>query len=130
MVPDRSAVTLGLRPEWLRVVETGAFGPAAIRATVELLEPTGPDVLAIMSAHGHELTVRLPTDTQLRTGQSVNLAVDMDRALLFDAASGVRIRTALARAGSEADLHPAKALAACAGQSSYRPATLTRSGHQ
>ena len=85
-------VILGLRPEWLRVVETSS-APApgdAWRFTheVEVVEPTGAATLALLDFGGREITVMLGGDTEVAAGDALTLEADLGRAILFDADSG------------------------------------------
>jgi len=79
-------VELGLRPEWFST-EPGA-GSLPIRARVKLIEPTGPDIYALLEADGQSLVARLPARATLPERQEVTFYVDMEKAVLFDSNSG------------------------------------------
>ena len=79
-----AAIELGIRPEH---VETGGDLPAA----VEMVEPMGSDQLAWLRLGSHPLSMRLPADTPIASGQSLQLRLPADKLNLFDAASGRRL---------------------------------------
>jgi multiple sugar transport system ATP-binding protein len=79
-----SAIELGIRPEH---VEAGGDLPA----TVEMVEPMGSDQLAWLRLSSHALSMRLPADTPIAAGQSLQLRLPADKLNLFDAASGRRL---------------------------------------
>ncbi len=92
---DRSSdapVVLGVRPEELEIVPSGAHPPdgALLAARVELTEVLGGEALVHLSAGGIDLIARVPAPfpaarTELR------VAVPSERLHLFDAATGLRI---------------------------------------
>jgi ABC-type sugar transport system ATPase subunit len=103
---DRDVV-LGIRPE--QVHEAGADSdPDAVTlpATVALIEATGPDAVVTLELAAPAVSVpgsrswetggqgrarlraRFARDTQLRPGETVQIAVDVSRAHVFDAATG------------------------------------------
>ena len=79
-----AAIELGIRPEH---VEAGGDLPAA----VEMVEPMGSDQLAWLRLGGLPLSMRLPADTPIASGQSLQLRLPADKLNLFDAASGRRL---------------------------------------
>jgi len=96
-VRDGRSVLLGLRPEWFSEGTTAPPGPVwSFSHPVEVTEPTGPDVMALLSfgeagitEHGNgELTVRLDADHGARPGDVLHLHADLAKASLFDAESG------------------------------------------
>jgi multiple sugar transport system ATP-binding protein len=68
-------------------------GPAhrSLDATVEVTEPTGADVLTIVSVGGQELTARLDPDIDLRPGEKPPLHVDLAKLVCFDPKTEQRI---------------------------------------
>ncbi len=88
-----AAVTLGIRPEHLRLDDTGEVG---IDAAVELIEHLGADILVHARAGegGALLTARLPGDQAPPAGDRVKLSVSLDRLNLFDSESGRRVVSA------------------------------------
>jgi multiple sugar transport system ATP-binding protein len=76
-------VLLGSRPEHLAPTAGGALG-----ARVEVIEPTGADTLLMCTLGGQELTVVVRDRVTLRPGDPVQLAPELDKLHVFDAASG------------------------------------------
>ncbi|WP_037281877.1 TOBE domain-containing protein [Rubellimicrobium mesophilum] len=84
--PERADVLLGLRPEDITI---GTEGP--ISASVELVEPTGPEDIVTLDVAGQRSVVRAPAGLATQ-GSAVRLGLRLDHALLFDAASSERVR--------------------------------------
>ncbi|MFO1035235.1 MAG: sn-glycerol-3-phosphate ABC transporter ATP-binding protein UgpC [Geminicoccaceae bacterium] len=87
-------IILGLRPEHIAEPTPGEVqGPNVHRmdCTVEVIEPTGPDTLAVLLLGGIEATARLRADAPVRPGETATLVVDMGKACLFDPQSELRI---------------------------------------
>ena len=87
-------VILGVRPEHISdPSNTEAQGPdhRPLEAVVEVTEPTGPDVLAVMMLGGVEATARLRADTKARPGEMSSFMVDMGKICLFDPKTERRI---------------------------------------
>jgi multiple sugar transport system ATP-binding protein len=86
-------VLVGLRPEAILLKKTGEADNNLhpISALVEVLEPTGPDTLVVVRWQGFEVTARTDRDTSLRVGSTVQLWLDMNQVILFDAATGNRV---------------------------------------
>jgi ABC-type sugar transport system ATPase subunit len=78
-------ITLGLRPE--HVGAAGSGGVAA-PARVSLVEPLGSDTLALIRLGDSEITGRFPPETELRPGLEVTVALQLDKAHVFDRESG------------------------------------------
>jgi len=111
-VRDGRAVLLGLRPEWFSEGATPPPGPVwSFSHPVEVTEPTGPDVMALLSfgeagitEHGNgELTVRLDADHAARPGDVLQLHADLAKASLFDAERGQSLLLATAGAAPGPD---------------------------
>lgn len=88
---EQLEVLLGVRPEQVQLASDTCLQPK-LQAMVEVVEPTGPDTLVIVSINGSKLCCRLKPDQAPGVGQSVQLQIDLSRVLLFDANSGERIR--------------------------------------
>ncbi len=97
-VPERSSlalalfegreVRLGFRPEAMG----GAPGGAAVRGTVDVVEPMGSETyVQVVAADGTRVTARVGAEREFAPGTTVELPVDMANALFFDAASGCAI---------------------------------------
>jgi multiple sugar transport system ATP-binding protein len=79
-------VTLGIRPEHVRLADAGAAN--AIRARIALIEHLGDQMLAYLDIVGiaDELCMKLPGHTvNLRFGDTVDVVFPPEHCLLFDA---------------------------------------------
>ncbi len=81
-------VLIGIRPENFSI----AAGTALPSLTVDfdVVEPTGPDTLAVFQLGGVEVTARLPP-RQAHAGHEAALAVDTSKIVLFDGETETRI---------------------------------------
>jgi multiple sugar transport system ATP-binding protein len=79
---------LGIRPEHLRQDASG------IDATVDVVEPLGADTMVSCRVGAETLMARLPGDATVAAGDAIRLAFDPADAMLFDLASGARVRAA------------------------------------
>ncbi|MHC4391945.1 MAG: ABC transporter ATP-binding protein [Planctomycetota bacterium] len=86
----RGAVTLGLRPEHIRVCREAA--PGRLAARVVLSEPVGDRGYVHLEAYGHELRAQVggAEAFAIRAGDTVCLEVDGDACHLFDTETGTR----------------------------------------
>jgi multiple sugar transport system ATP-binding protein len=84
------AVEFGIRPEDIRLAPHGADS-AALPATVVVAEPLGAETLVTFQCAAGELIARLPPSVRLAPGDTLPLALDMDKLHLFDAASGLSL---------------------------------------
>jgi len=84
-------VLLGLRPEWLSLASGGGAAGPALNLHVEVIEPTGPDVFVALRAGEREIMARLPTGTPVRPGEKAAFTLDLSKAILFDAETGVAL---------------------------------------
>jgi multiple sugar transport system ATP-binding protein len=85
-------VIAGLRPEAIGV--EGARTPDALREVdvkMLVMEPTGPDVLAVIEMGGVEVAARLGADIPHTPGERCTLRVDLSKLVLFDAQTEERI---------------------------------------
>jgi multiple sugar transport system ATP-binding protein len=78
-------VLYGLRPEHC------ALGASGLPVEVVVVEPTGADTQLYCRFRGQEVTATIGDRTNCRPGDRVNLAPDLPRAHLFDAAGGQRL---------------------------------------
>ncbi len=88
------AVIVGVRAEAVALLRDGAAPAArraALQARVDVVEPTGADILAVLDVGGQELTARLDPEVSLHSGQIVAVCVDPGRVVLFDARSQQRL---------------------------------------
>ena len=84
---DCKNLVLGLRPEHLRLRHDSAGLPAI----VDLVEPTGSETLIYLHHDTLRLCARSAPETDLRPGSQVYLDPQLDRAVLFDAQSGLAL---------------------------------------
>jgi len=86
-------LVLGLRPEAFGDQVHSVGDSQAIRkfsGLVEMTEPTGPDLLAMITLGGVEVTTRLHAAADVRIGSSGLFTVDMSKAVFFDPDTGDR----------------------------------------
>ncbi len=90
------AVTLGLRPEHLKLGHAGSSDGPALRASVAVVEPLGDSALVHLdTTSGERVVVRVPPTLSVAPGQNADLIVDMARAYLFsDGQAGKRLNAA------------------------------------
>ncbi|WP_339512512.1 ABC transporter ATP-binding protein [Pseudomonas sp. RL_15y_Pfl2_60] len=84
-------VILGVRPEQIQTA-AGAPGLVPIAAEVEIIEPTGPDTLVFVTLNQTKVCCRMSPDDAPRVGQVIELQLDPEKIMLFDAKSGERLR--------------------------------------
>ncbi|WP_029010507.1 ABC transporter ATP-binding protein [Azospirillum halopraeferens] len=82
-------VTLGFRPEHVRVAEDG--GPGAFAARAVMAEPTGPDLYVLLATEAGEVTARMAPDRRIRRDAPLPVRLDGGRVSLFDPADGRRL---------------------------------------
>ena len=82
---DGQPVLYGLRPEHC------AIGAAGLPVEVIVVEPTGADTQLYCRFDGQEITATIRDRTDCHAGQRIVLSPDLNRAHLFDAASGARL---------------------------------------
>ncbi len=80
-------VVAGIRPESIGA----GNGPATFAGKVDVVEPTGPDTMVIVSVGGQLITARLGSRDRPALGDTLTLAVNTAEVNLFDPESGNRI---------------------------------------
>jgi multiple sugar transport system ATP-binding protein len=88
-VHARRPLTLGLRPEDVRLPSGADDG--AFLMEVALVEPLGGSALLTLSRHGWQVTVPVEGGPMPQAGQRLAVAFDLDRAHLFDRATGLAL---------------------------------------
>jgi len=92
---DMPEVTLGLRPEHLRLAhgEGGAPDALSLSVKIDLIEHLGADTLIHTRPEegGPTFTLRYPGESQLPDGDCLTLTADADKLRLFDTVSGARL---------------------------------------
>ena len=87
-------VILGIRPEAITDKAGSdrlAQSIAMVDALVDVVEPSGADTFVVTKIAGKEVTARLRADFDVKAGQTVPLAFNMDKTVLFDPKSGARL---------------------------------------
>ena len=85
---DGQRIVLGVRPEHITPRAPGALG---IAANVAVVEPMGADTVIWSAWNGRSLGTRVVGDFAGRPGDAVSLDIDLTKASLFDAGSGLRL---------------------------------------
>ena len=93
-VSEGRTVIVGIRPEAITdpdgadrtspLVET-------IDARVDVVEPAGSDTYVVTHAAGREVIARMRGDSDVRAGQRIPFAFDLNRAVLFDPETRLRL---------------------------------------
>ena len=87
-------VIFGIRPEAITDRDGADRNSKAIEmveAQVEVVEPAGSDTFVVSHLGGKEVTARMRSDVDVRPGQMVNFAFNLDKAVLFDPTSQKRL---------------------------------------
>ncbi|WP_017728709.1 ABC transporter ATP-binding protein [Halalkalibacterium ligniniphilum] len=85
---------LGVRPEdiYYEPPFIDSTPDTKLTAKIEVVELTGPETVLYTNVFGQELVSRVDARTDLTTGQSIALAIDMNKVHFFDAKTKQRIR--------------------------------------
>jgi multiple sugar transport system ATP-binding protein len=91
---DGKDIILGLRPEAITddgLADQNARSIARIEAAVTMIEPTGSDTFVTGKIDGASFTARTRADVPVKLGESFRFAFNLDKAVVFDPESGVRL---------------------------------------
>ncbi|HEV8436724.1 MAG TPA: sn-glycerol-3-phosphate ABC transporter ATP-binding protein UgpC [Methylomirabilota bacterium] len=77
-------VTLGIRPEDLRVISIGDSGDYAFDAVVDVVEPLGSEILLDVALSGQSVVARVEPTVKARTHEKIRLAFVPERIHFFD----------------------------------------------
>ena len=90
---EGAEVVLGLRPETIFAAGTELPGPDrfVFERPVVVEEPTGPDTMIVFEIAGQDVIARVRPQDSRPQGTPFRFEVEMDRAKLFDAESGLRL---------------------------------------
>jgi multiple sugar transport system ATP-binding protein len=91
---DGREVLLGIRPEAITDLDGADRKSGNIqtfRSTVGLTEPAGSDTFVTLAVSGRDCIARMRADAEVRRGDTVDFAVNMDKAVVFDPKSEARI---------------------------------------
>ena len=97
----RRGFIFGVRPEhMIRAIDAGAnrANLAPLTVEIDLVQPTGTRTYAQFRFAGEEVTVELPAHSVEQPGTSLDLLVDMKRAVLIDPETDRVVREALTAA--------------------------------
>lgn len=85
-------VIVGLRPEHISDGRSEtASDKRALKAIVQLLEPTGPDTMIFVEINGKRCICRVHPQAGVAMGQATRLEIDITRVLVFDMDTEKRI---------------------------------------
>ncbi|MCZ8108589.1 MAG: ABC transporter ATP-binding protein [Burkholderiales bacterium] len=87
-------VILGIRPEAITDrdgADRNSRAVEIVEAHVEVVEPAGSDTFVVTHIAGKEVTARMRADADVRAGTRVPFAFNLDKAVLFDPGSGLRL---------------------------------------
>lgn len=85
-MPEGTDITYGIRPQHIAVVESGISGEVLV------VEPTGEDQNLVVHISGQDISVVAHGPHTFSVGEKLNLQIDVEKVLLFDAETGLRIR--------------------------------------
>ena len=86
-IENKRKIKIGIRPEWFNTSTTSG----RIKAEVEILEPTGPDIYATLKIGEQNIMARLPSSTELKVGDIYSFDVNMEKASIFEAKTGFNL---------------------------------------
>ncbi|MGE3538981.1 MAG: ABC transporter ATP-binding protein [Candidatus Tectimicrobiota bacterium] len=79
-------IIFGIRPEDIKPAGEQQGGTLApLSATVEVLEPLGPEIILELACQGYTFTARMDPHLRAKMHDKIDICFDMDRAHLFDA---------------------------------------------
>jgi multiple sugar transport system ATP-binding protein len=90
-----NAVSVGLRPDDLRVARAVVPGLLSTEADVRLVEPLGPDALVYAQVGGQDLVAKASGRQVPKPGERVHLVFDPRDVHVFDSASGAALKHGL-----------------------------------
>ncbi|MEZ8610961.1 ABC transporter ATP-binding protein [Vibrio sp. 10N.222.51.C8] len=89
---DGKEVVIGLRPEHITEQESeDVSATTKLDLQLEVLEPTGPDTIAMVKVNNQEVACRLSPEFEVSVGQMAPLHFDLSKAVFFDAQTEARI---------------------------------------
>jgi multiple sugar transport system ATP-binding protein len=87
-------VVLGIRPEAITDVDgadRNARNVIRVNCRTEVVEPAGSDTFVVTRLGGKDVVARMRSDAAVKLHSTMDFAYNMDRAVLFDPASGNRV---------------------------------------
>ncbi|WP_299135729.1 ABC transporter ATP-binding protein [uncultured Vibrio sp.] len=89
---DGKEVVIGLRPEHITEQESeDVSATTKLDLQLEVLEPTGPNTIAMVKVNDQEVACRLSPEFEVSVGQMAPLHFDLSKAVFFDAQTEARI---------------------------------------
>ncbi|WP_135384021.1 ABC transporter ATP-binding protein [Vibrio tasmaniensis] len=89
---DGKELVIGLRPEHITEQEGDDVSASTkLDLQLEVLEPTGPDTIAMVKVNDQEVACRLSPEFEVTVGQMAPLHFDLSKAVFFDAQTEARI---------------------------------------
>ncbi|MCC4784151.1 sn-glycerol-3-phosphate ABC transporter ATP-binding protein UgpC [Vibrio lentus] len=89
---DGKELVIGLRPEHIAEQEgDDVSATTKLDLQLEVLEPTGPDIIAMVKVNDQEVACRLSPEFEVSVGQMAPLHFDLSKAVFFDAQTEARI---------------------------------------
>ncbi|MBW3694518.1 sn-glycerol-3-phosphate ABC transporter ATP-binding protein UgpC [Vibrio sp. T187] len=89
---DGKEVVIGLRPEHISEQQSeDTSASTLLDLKLEVLEPTGPDTIAMVKVNDQEVACRLSPEFEATVGQMAPLHFDLSKAVFFDAQTEARI---------------------------------------
>jgi multiple sugar transport system ATP-binding protein len=85
---------LGIRPEAITDrdgADRNARAIEMVEGVVDVVEPAGADTFVVTQLGGKALTARMRSDVQVRAGEPMAFAFNLDKAVLFDPQTGARV---------------------------------------
>ncbi|PTO90047.1 ABC transporter ATP-binding protein [Vibrio splendidus] len=89
---DGKELVIGLRPEHITEQQgDDVSATTKLDLQLEVLEPTGPDTIAMVKVNDQEVACRLSPEFEVSVGQMAPLHFDLSQAVFFDAQTEARI---------------------------------------
>ncbi|OEE72777.1 ABC transporter ATP-binding protein [Vibrio splendidus] len=89
---DGKELVIGLRPEHITEQQGDDVSASTkLDLQLEVLEPTGPDTIAMVKVNDQEVACRLSPEFEVSVGQMAPLHFDLSKAVFFDAKTEARI---------------------------------------
>ena len=93
-LPQGRELILGIRPEAITDRDGADRNSRAIELVdglVDVVEPAGSDTFVVTFLGGKPITARMRSDAEVKAGQTVPFAFNLDKAVVFDPESGRRL---------------------------------------
>ncbi len=91
---DGRKVILGIRPEAITDkdgADSHSTSLQIVDSLVEVVEPAGADTFVVTHIAGKEVTARMRADADVKAGARMPFAFNLDKAVLFDPGTGLRL---------------------------------------